>query len=262
MDCAEQGPNSQPFFNFHFDIFLQGFLQGFKHLNILGIMKMRALRTSNLLCHVFFLGSSLPSSASCREDRPLSSNFIADAVEIASPSVVNVKVVSQGRVMTRVMGGSGFIINREGFIITNAHVVNQATSGKVTVRLWNELIDRSATVHSYDELSDVALIKLDSSFTNSWGESDIPVSQIGSSESLRAGEIVIALGSPLALQGTVTQGIVSATARHSAELGFGKQLNEYIQTDAAINSGSACLPFHLMAFRLPLTLCFVCVSLP
>jgi len=85
-----------------------------------------------------------------------------------------------------------------------------------------------------DEVSDIALIKLDMRPGD-----DLPVAALGSSASLRAGEFVVALGSPLMLQGTVTCGIVSCLARHSSELGMGKNLAEYIQTDASINQGNS-----------------------
>ncbi len=175
----------------------------------------------------------------CLDERPLDANFIADAAERASPAVVNIQCIAKGRFMSGIAGGSGFIISSDGMIVTNAHVVSMANGGKVRVRLWNDPQDRSAHVHSLDEVSDIALLKLDS--LNEWEE--LPVAKLGNSSALRAGEFVVALGSPLLLQNTVTHGIVSSTARHSSELGMrkgsGMHGSEYIQTDAPINVGNS-----------------------
>lgn len=176
---------------------------------------------------------SSPSSE-CISERALHSNFIADAAAKASPAVVNIECVAKGRFMTGIAGGSGFIINRDGFIVTNAHVVSMSPKGsKVRVRLWNDSYDRSAIVHSMDVASDIALLKLEHF------EEDLPVATMGTSENLRQGEFVLALGSPLLLQGTVTCGIISSIARHSSELGAGKAQSEYLQTDVAINQGNS-----------------------
>jgi HtrA serine peptidase 2 len=86
-------------------------------------------------------------------------------------------------------------------------------------------------VLSFDEMTDVALIKIDT-------PEPLPTVALGSSSSLRAGEWVVALGSPLHLQNTVTAGVISAVGRSAAELGLPSN-NEYIQTDAAINVGNS-----------------------
>jgi len=178
-------------------------------------------------------GGLYSRAAEC-EGKALNKHFIADAAEVASPSVVNIQCLSRGRFLTGTSSGSGFILNKEGFIVTNAHVVKMASGGRVNIRFWNSARDRTGTIHSLDEESDIALIKLDTSYLE-----DLPISTIGCSSKLRPGEFVVALGSPLLLQGTVTAGIVSSTARHSAELGMARNLTEYIQTDTAINVGNS-----------------------
>jgi len=176
-----------------------------------------------------------PRPASC-DGAGRFSNFIADAAEKASPSVVNIQSMAQSGFMTMgIYSGSGFIISKDGFVVTNAHVVSKVAPGqKVNIRLWDGGAERTGMVHSMDEVSDIALIKLDMR-----SDDDLPVAVLGSSGALRAGEFVVALGSPLMLQGTVTCGIVSCLARHSSELGLGKNLAEYIQTDASINQGNS-----------------------
>jgi HtrA serine peptidase 2 len=85
-----------------------------------------------------------------------------------------------------------------------------------------------------DALSDLAILQIESERPISW-----PTVKIGSSSDLRAGEWVCALGSPFSLQNSVSAGIVSAVARHSSELGYPQKRGEFIQTDAAINSGNS-----------------------
>ncbi|CAI5728677.1 unnamed protein product [Peronospora destructor] len=160
----------------------------------------------------------------------LSRNFIADAVEKAFPAVVNVAVDS-GYVGSN---GSGFVISKEGLIVTNAHVVarcNRYSNIQVT---FADGSNRPAVIHSTDPLSDIALLEIKSDEVQEW-----PMISIASSSELRAGEWVCALGSPFSLQNSVSAGIISAVARHSSELGYPQKGGEYIQTDAAINAGNS-----------------------
>lgn len=162
-------------------------------------------------------------------------NFIADAAELASPSVVNISAdMAVAKFLVGQTSGSGFVLDSSGFIVTNAHVVSKAAGGKVFVTLWNDRTRREARVHSLDKASDLALVKLVDP------PEDLPVATIGNSSHLRVGEFVVALGSPLMLMNSVTAGIVSATARHGSELGMdSSNRTEYIQTDAAINVGNS-----------------------
>jgi len=122
--------------------------------------------------------------------------------------------------------GSGFIISKEGLILTNNHVVENADS--ITVILSDNR-DFVAKVIGTDPKSDIALIKIED-------PENLPVLPLGDSSTLEAGEWVIAIGNPFGLSQTVTVGVVSATGRN------GMGINEYenfIQTDAAINPGNS-----------------------
>ncbi len=125
--------------------------------------------------------------------------------------------------------GSGFIIDKSGLILTNAHVVNKAD--KVTVRLKD---GRSfeGKVQGFDEVTDLAVVKINAG-------SDLPVAALGSSANVQVGDWAIAVGNPLGLDNTVTLGIVSTLRRTSRDVGIGNKRLEFIQTDAAINPGNS-----------------------
>lgn len=121
--------------------------------------------------------------------------------------------------------GSGFIIDKEGYIVTNNHVVENAD--KIKVVLSNEK-EFDAKIIGRDPYTDLALIKIDSKI-------DLPAIKIGDSDKLEVGEWVVAIGSPFGLEQTVTAGIVSAKGR---VIGSGPYDN-FIQTDASINPGNS-----------------------
>lgn len=121
--------------------------------------------------------------------------------------------------------GSGFFIDAQGHVVTNAHVVEGADL--VRVRLADER-EFEATVKGRDQRLDLAVLELK-------GAKDIPVAALGSSEALRVGEYVVAIGNPFGLGNTVTMGIVSAKGR---TLGAGPY-DDFIQTDASINPGNS-----------------------
>jgi serine protease Do len=122
--------------------------------------------------------------------------------------------------------GSGFIISKDGYILTNNHVVENAD--KITVTLPNEE-EMEAKLIGTDPQSDVALIKIDNG-------NDLPVIPFGDSDALEVGEWVIAIGNPFGLNQTVTVGVVSAKGR--SRVGINEYEN-FIQTDAAINPGNS-----------------------
>lgn len=121
--------------------------------------------------------------------------------------------------------GSGVIIGQDGYILTNNHVVGNATNIKVTL---NDKRVLNGTVVGKDAFTDIALVKVDAS--------GLPVSRLGTAKTLRPGDFVIAIGSPAGLSNTVTFGIVSALGRT-----LGEELGDVglVQTDAAINPGNS-----------------------
>ncbi|MCX5811737.1 MAG: DegQ family serine endoprotease [Proteobacteria bacterium] len=121
--------------------------------------------------------------------------------------------------------GSGFIIDRDGYILTNNHVVEKAVS--IKVKLSDEK-EYDAKVIGKDAKTDIALIKIDT-------KHNLPVAAFGDSEKLEVGDWVIAIGNPFGLEQTVTAGIVSAKGR---VIGAGPY-DDFIQTDASINPGNS-----------------------
>ncbi len=121
--------------------------------------------------------------------------------------------------------GSGFIINSEGYIITNNHVVAEADEVVVTLEEGDEY---PAKVLGTDEKTDLALIKIEP-------KNGLPTCRLGDSDKARVGDWVLAIGNPFGLGHTVTAGIISAKGR---ELGAGAY-DDFIQTDAAINPGNS-----------------------
>lgn len=172
-----------------------------------------------------------------KDRQVLTRSFVADVVEMVSPAVVNIVCISNSYIGTAAFSGSGFILNREGYIVTNAHVVAASTDHKVVVTMHNGR-KKSAVVHSVDTISDLALVKLDDAQVFEDGEA-LPIMSIGTSSKVRTGEFVIAIGSPMQLQNSASFGIVSATARHASELGISNNRSEYIQTDVAVNTGNS-----------------------
>ena len=125
-------------------------------------------------------------------------------------------------------GGSGVIISDDGYILTNNHVVENAT--EVTVRLVDKT-KYEATVVGTDPLTDLAVIKIDAS--------DLSAAYLGDSDKLKVGQWVMAIGNPLSLSSTVTAGIVSALGRDVNIIEDSYGVENFIQTDAAINPGNS-----------------------
>ena len=125
--------------------------------------------------------------------------------------------------------GSGFIIDKRGLVLTNAHVVDQAD--KVTVRLKDGRT-YEGKVKGIDEVTDLAVVKINP-------DQDLPVAALGSSDTVQVGDWAIAVGNPLGFDNTVTLGIVSTLKRSSAQVGIADKRLDFIQTDAAINPGNS-----------------------
>jgi len=125
--------------------------------------------------------------------------------------------------------GSGFILDKSGVILTNAHVVDKAD--KVTVRLKDGRTFEGK-VKGIDEVTDLSVVKIDAG-------KDLPVAPLGSSNNVEVGDWAIAVGNPLGFDNTVTLGIVSTLKRSSAQVGISDKRLDFIQTDAAINPGNS-----------------------
>jgi serine protease Do len=121
---------------------------------------------------------------------------------------------------------SGVIVDKHGYILTNNHVVEQAT--KIQVQLNGDTTRYTAKVIGVDDDTDLAVIKIDVN-------KDLPVAKLGNSDGVQVGDWVLAIGSPFGLQATVTAGIISAKDRG----GIGQQFQRFLQTDAAINPGNS-----------------------
>jgi len=129
----------------------------------------------------------------------------------------------------RQASGSGFIVDKNGYIVTNNHVVENAT--KIRVRLHGDPADYRGRLIGTDYETDLAVIKIDT------GRPLQPVT-IANSDSVQVGDWAVAIGSPFGLEATVTAGIVSAIGRSPAQLGA-RTFQHFIQTDAAINPGNS-----------------------
>jgi serine protease Do len=122
--------------------------------------------------------------------------------------------------------GSGVIVDKKGFILTNDHVIDQAT--KIQVTLDGDAGKYTAKVIGTDKDTDLAVIKIEA-------DHELPVAKLGNSDGVQVGDWVLAFGSPFGLNSTVTAGIVSAKDRSNV----GHQFQRFIQTDAAINPGNS-----------------------
>lgn len=128
----------------------------------------------------------------------------------------------------RKASGSGVIIRQDGYIVTNNHVVADATKVKVTL---NNNKSYDATVVGTDPATDLALIKIEAK--------NLPVLKFADSDNLRLGEWVLAIGSPYDLRSTITAGIVSAKGRQMPNYTGEFKIESFIQTDAAVNPGNS-----------------------
>jgi len=193
--------------------------------------------------------AQLPASLPSNTD----SSFIATAVEKVGPAVV--RIDSSRTVRSRapsifndpffrglfgsgipqapstqvVQGsGSGFVLQANGLVLTNAHVVNAADTVTVTLKDGRSFTGK---VLGQDDLTDVAVVKIQAN--------NLPTVSLGNSDQLRPGEWAIAIGNPLGLDNSVTAGIISATGRTSSQIGAPDKRVGFIQTDAAINPGNS-----------------------
>jgi S1-C subfamily serine protease len=170
--------------------------------------------------------TTLPSRAPVINSNGQSSEAVAAVARAVLPSIVRIDVSEGG------FGegtGSGVIYRPDGYIITNNHVVEDATDIQVTLANGQELAARLVGTASSAGV-DIAVLKVD--------RTGLPAAALGSTTDLEVGDLAVALGSPFGLQGTVTAGVISALHRNIT-LGAGARFSDAIQTDAPINPGNS-----------------------
>jgi S1-C subfamily serine protease len=180
-------------------------------------------------------------------DTQVTTSF-SSVIKKASPSVVSIKtekiVESRARVhpflreffgipegnersRPRIGLGSGVVVSKDGYILTNNHVIEGAD--EIIVEFKDDNEEYKAEIVGVDPATDLAVLKIE--------KSEIPAAVLGDSEQLEVGDIVLAIGNPFGLSQTVTMGIVSATGRETV-LSPGRMIyQDFIQTDASINQG-------------------------
>jgi len=157
------------------------------------------------------------------------SRAVVAVVEHVGPAVVSIAAGTRrpGGAAGVVGAGSGVIFTPDGYVLTNSHVVHDATDLGVTLTDGSTL---GATLVGSDPATDLAVIRADGS--------GLPIAQFGESASLRAGQLVVAIGNPFGFQSTVSAGVISALGR-SLRSGTGQLIENIIQTDVALNPGNS-----------------------
>lgn len=193
------------------------------------------------------IGASKPPFEQLDPQAEAFNNAFVQVAEKVTPSIVQITVVTKAKntlpdgfhfffpfrddvPREQQGGGSGIIISDDGYILTNNHVVENASQVRVSLHNKEQY---DATVVGTDPLTDLAVIKIE--------KNNLPEAYLGDSDKMKVGQWVMAIGNPLSLTSTVTAGIISATGRNiniiRDENGYG--IENFIQTDAAINPGNS-----------------------
>lgn len=193
------------------------------------------------------IGASKPPFEQLDPKAEAFNNAFVQVAEKVTPSIVQITVVTKAKntlpegfnfffpfrddvPREQQGGGSGIIISDDGYILTNNHVVENASQVRVSLHNKEQY---DATVVGTDPLTDLAVIKIE--------KNNLPEAYLGDSDKMKVGQWVMAIGNPLSLTSTVTAGIISATGRNiniiRDENGYG--IENFIQTDAAINPGNS-----------------------
>ncbi|HBQ98479.1 MAG: trypsin-like peptidase domain-containing protein [Roseofilum sp. SID2] len=216
--------------------------------NILFLLSMSLL--------TLFLNFAAPSALALQVPQPGANNFVTSAVNQVGPAVVridtertivrNIDPFMTDPFFQRFFGeeffntapreelqrgqGSGFIIDSNGIILTNAHVVSGADRVQVTLKDGRSF---EGNVLGTDRVTDLAVVEIDDP------QGQLPMAPLGDSDRVQVGDWAIAVGNPLGLDNTVTLGIISTLNRPSSEVGIPDKRVDFIQTDAAINPGNS-----------------------
>jgi serine protease Do len=187
------------------------------------------------------LWSEGPTRGALSPTAPINMQSFIRLARTLGPAVVNVVAIQSGEAETAAVGndkphghgrgqGTGFVIHKSGYVLTNSHVVEGADDIRVRLADDREL---SAKLVGRDERTDIALLKIDAGM-------EMPVAPLGNSDDVQIGEWVMAIGNPFGLDHSVTVGIVSAKGRRDVRPG-GSQTGfyDFIQTDASINPGNS-----------------------
>ena len=173
-----------------------------------------------------------PTADNVSDVRIDESSAVIAAVEKVAPAVVTIRSSGGGLLGTGSGTGSGVIYDADGWILTNRHVVENASE---LIVILNDGREFTGTTYGIDTLTDLAIVKIDAT--------DLPAAPIGTSADLEPGQLAIAIGNPLGYENTVTTGVVSGLGRQitasDASQTSAETLRNLIQTDAAINPGNS-----------------------